>query len=345
MAVLVPENILIIKPSSLGDVVHALPVLAKLSKTFPESKISWLVGTAAAPLVERNPRLDRIYLFRRGKGELTAAIALAKRLRKARFDCVVDLQGLLRSALFAFATGAPRRIGLSDAREGATHFYTDVVKVEDKMHAVDRYLAVGEALGFDAKEPVFSIDAGDEAQASIERMLGAGDEPLPQPYVVLSLGARWRSKVYPAKNFLEAARLIRERFGGTVFLVGTRSEAGAAGKVVEEGLGEGVVNLVGRTSLSEAVALFSRADFVLTGDTGLLHVADALGVPLVAVFGPTDPELTGPYFQRSRVLVENICGAAPCMKRDCEGECCRAMKAVSPEAVFEKAVEVLEATL
>jgi ADP-heptose:LPS heptosyltransferase len=209
------------------------------------------------------------------------------------------------------------------------------------MHAVDRYLKVGEILGFDGKGPAFRIDAGERAHRSVKKMLDSSQGGLPRPYVALSLGARWRTKVYPPANFLEAARMIRERFGGTIFLVGTYGEAGRAVETVEAGLGGGMVDLVGRTSLSEVVALFSMADLVITADTGLLHVADALGTPLVAVFGPTDPALTGPYFQRNNVLTDNVCGNSPCMKRDCPGEYCRAMEAVSGGRVFEMAADIL----
>lgn len=342
-----PENILIIKPSSLGDVVHALPVLAKLKDTYPSARVSWLAGTAAAPLVENNRRLDRVYYFRRAGNPvrvLRRGVGLARELHREGFDCAIDLQGLLRSALFAAATRAPQRIGLSNAREGAARFYTHKAAVDPSGHAVDRYLAVGEILGFSPEEPFFELSAPQWAHSSVERTLHSAGGP-PRPHVALSPGARWASKLWPAENFIDAGRLILERFGGTLFLVGTESEAGAAGRRIEAELGGGVVNLIGRTSLEEVIALFSKLDLLITPDTGLMHVADALGLPLVAVFGPTDPRRTGPYFQRDHVVTADVCDESPCLERECRRGACEAMSAVTGGMVFERAAGILEASL
>jgi lipopolysaccharide heptosyltransferase I len=341
----VPENILVIKPSSLGDVVHSLPVLAKLRSAFPDARISWLIGLAAAPLIESNPNLDRVIYFHRRRGGPVTTIGenlrLARALSRENFDCVIDLQGLLRSALFARATRAPRRVGLSDAREGASHFYSDVVAVNGVMHAIDRYLKVGEVLGFDPEEPVFSLEVPQAAHRTAEKLLEGTPHP-PRPFIAFSPGARWHTKVWPRANFIEAGRLIIERFGGTILLVGTVSEAGDAAAEIENALGDPVVNLVGRTTLEELVAVFGRLDLLVTPDTGLMHIADAIGLPLVAVFGPTDPARTGPYFQRERVLRSDVCPESPCLKRRCDRGFCDAMQAVSGEEVFRRVAAILE---
>lgn len=341
-----PENILIIKPSSVGDVVHALPVLSKLRVAFPQARISWLVGTAAAPIVESSRRLDRVFYFHRRRGgplgTLKAGLRLAGELSREGFDCAIDLQGLLRSAFFAWASRAPQRVGLSDAREGARFFYTDVAKVSPGMHAVERYLEVGDVLGFDTGNPEFVIDVPQGARRSVARMLESGPESFPRPHFALSPGARWQSKLPPAENFSELARLLLGKFGGTVFLVGTPGEAGRAAEQIASSVDGNVVNLVGRTSLDEIAALFARLDILITPDTGLMHIADALGLPLVAVFGPTDPVKTGPYFQRDRVLTSDVCSRAPCFKRRSVHEYCDAMTAVSGREVFDRACAVLE---
>jgi len=334
------RNILIIKPSSLGDVVHALPVLAKLKGAYPDARISWLVGAAAAPILASNAKIDRLIYFRRrseglGRG-VKAQVSLLRRLAAGRFDCVVDLQGLLRSALWAFSTRARRRVGLDDAREGARFFYTDVVRLDGRMHAVDRYLRVGNVLGFDAEEPEFEISVPGAVRRSVDAVI----EKYPRPFFALSLGARWPSKNWPAANFADAARRLLERFGGTVFLVGARQSLADA-KEIEENVPSGVVNLAGRTNLEELVALVAKADLFVTPDTGSMHVADALGTPLVAVFGPTDPARTGPYFQRERVVTAAPpCREAPCLRRECSDMAC--MRNITGEAVFLKAAAVLE---
>lgn len=345
----VPENILIIKPSSLGDVVHALPVLAKLKDTYPAARVSWLAGTAAAPLVENNPHLDRVHYFRREGNPvhvLRRGVGLARELYREDFDCAIDLQGLLRSALFTAATRAPLRVGLSNAREGAARFYTHRARVNPSEHAVDRYLEVGEILGFSPEDPLFELAAPGWAHSSVDRTLNAAGKP-PRPYVALSPGARWRSKLWPTENFIDAGRLILGKFGGTLFLVGAEGEAGAAGRRIAAELGGGVVNLIGRTSLEEAIALLSKVDLLVTPDTGLMHVADALGLPLVAIFGPTDPGRTGPYLQSDHVVTADVCDERPCLERECPRGwgACEAMSAVAGRMVFERAVDILEASL
>lgn len=343
------RNILIIKPSSLGDVVHGLPVLTKLRRRYPEARISWLVGTPAAPLVEANPQLDSIIHFRRGAAGALGALKatgshfdLVRRLAREKFDCVVDLQGLLRSAGMAAATLAPRRIGLSDAREGARAFYTEIVPVERGAHAVDRYLQVGRALDFPATAPEFNLHVADAARLSIERFMGELPTGLRRPYVALSPGTRWPSKDWPAREFAAAASLLQEHFGATIFIIAARSSAPDAA-YIERAVGRDVVNMAGRTSLAEMAALLARMDLLITPDTGTMHIADALAVPLVAVFGPTDPARTGPYFQRSNVITAaGACDKAPCLRRDCPGRGGACMAGVAAGAVFAKASTLLE---
>jgi heptosyltransferase I len=342
----VPNNVLIIKPSSLGDVIHGLPVLAKIRATYPDARISWLVGTPAAPLVESNPNLNHIFYFRRNGGTigtLKSYWRLVRDLKAQKFDCVVDLQGLARSAVIAYMTGAPRRIGFENARERAARvFYNEKVRCDWTGHAVDRCLQVGKALGFDAKEPSFSLTPPVEALGAVERIIAGnnGHGPLPRPYIVLSPGSRWPSKHWPAANMADAAKRMQERFGGTYFITGTADDAEDA-KVIAGAIPEAAIDLVGRTSLAETVALISRADLVLTPDSGPMHFADALGTPLVAVFGATDPERTGPYFQRKRVVrAEGVCPKAPCFRRGCSDMKC--MDAISGAEVFAKMAAVLE---
>jgi lipopolysaccharide heptosyltransferase I len=339
------KNVLIIKPSSLGDVVNALPVLAKMREKYPDARISWLVGTAAAPIVESNPQLDRVFRFRRDGGVapkgLAAHYALVRELTSAAFDCVIDLQGLLRSALLARVTGAPVRVGFDDAREGARYFYTERVDPGGVRHAVDRCLLVGAKLGFDAANPRFSLNVPEGARRSAERIFESPSGVRPLPYVVLSPGARWASKLWPAANFADAARKLSRRVGGTYFVTGTPGESDETARAIVAALGDSAVNLVGRTSLEETIALISRADLLVTPDSGPMHVADALGTPLVAVFGPTDPECNGPYFQRKRVVrAEGACAQAPCLKRRCNDPKC--MTSITGDRVAGVAAAVLE---
>lgn len=340
------ENILVVKPSSIGDIVHSLPVLAKLRAKYPKARISWLVEASLAPLVEANPLLDAVIPFRRRAGgavkTLLAQRELLARLGRERFDLVIDLQGLLRSAIFTYATGAPKRVGLSDAREGARFFYTDVVEVKNGMHAADRYLRVGEAVGFAASGPEFRLEVARAARGSALGVLSGPDGAYARPNIAFSLGARWPSKNWPAANFADAGRRLVARTGGTVFILGAASARKESEEIVKA-MGAGAVNLVGRTSLAELAAVIGEMDVVVTPDTGVMHMADALGKRIVAVFGPTDPAKTGPYFQRANVMVaKNVCELMPCMRRDCPRSDTICMKSVSGEEAALAAERQLE---
>src|SRR5262245_18476885 len=200
-----PDRIAIIKPSALGDVVHALPVLSALRARYPGSHITWVVNKAYEPLLAGHPHLDATLPFDRGmflKGALKAALyshGFANRLRKQRFDLVIDLQGLLRTGLMCAATGATRKVGFANAREGAANFYTETVDVPDAdaLHAVDRYLRVASYLGAEGRPVRFVVPVRPDEQAAVDRDLAA----LPRPWIAVAVGARWATKRWPAAAF------------------------------------------------------------------------------------------------------------------------------------------------
>ena len=193
-----PKRIALIKPSALGDVVHALPVLSALRHRFPAARLTWVVNAAYEPLLAGHPDLDATLPFDRGafrNGVLTAShysLRFAGELRRRHFDLVIDLQGLLRTGLMCAATGAPRKVGFANAREGATRFYTDHVPVPDadRVHAVDRYWRVAEYLGAGAGPKRFVVPLRPAELAAAERELA----PLPRPWVALAVGSRWVTK-------------------------------------------------------------------------------------------------------------------------------------------------------
>jgi heptosyltransferase I len=309
-----PKNILLIKPSSLGDVVHALPVLNLLRRRFAGAKITWLLSRACAGLLEGHPQLDEIMLFDRKRlgqawrswralGELRE---FARDLRGRRFDLVVDLQGLLRSGWMAWRSGAAARAGFANAREGAWLFYNLRVPIETiEQHAVDRYLHVAEALGC-GREPVesrFHVTAEDRAAVAdmVERA---------ERYAVVLPGANWSTKRWPAERFAELIALMRGRYGLKAVVAGAADAVELAPKLGAD------INLAGRTSLRQLVALLERASLVVANDSGPMHIAAALGRPLVAIFGPTNPVRTGPYGRMDCVVRANV-DCAPCYSRKC----------------------------
>lgn len=317
-----PKRILIIKPSSLGDIVHALPVLAAARRTHPSSHIAWLAGESFAPLLQGHPLLDEVIVFeRRRYGRILRQPALmtdfwrfTRALRQQHFDLVLDLQGLFRSGYLCWATGARRRVGFAAARELSWVFYSQrVATPAQALHAVDKNLALARAAGL-IVEPVEFPLALTVAELDAARAAVGGAVPRANPFVAVVLGARWESKRWPDAKFAELINTLHAHGTPCVLLGGPDERAHADGIVRQSHVAPR--NLVGQTSLRALVATLSLAGLVVALDSGPLHVGAALGRPTLGLFGPTDPRRTGPYGFTSRVVTHPV-PCAPCLRRVC----------------------------
>jgi len=294
---------LIIKPSSMGDVVQALPVLTALKETYPRAHVSWLVAKAFAGILEGHPRLDEVIVFDRERfGRFTFSLTVAAEfvrflaaLRRRRFTTVIDLQGLFRSGLLALATGAPARVGFRGARELAPLFYTAEVSLgRHVVHAVDRYLAVARRIGLGIPEARDHLPVPAEARSAIRRRLAEAGLRPDEPFIAVCAYARWPTKQWPADRFAAVLDRMRAEAGARAVLVG--SEAACPGaRTIADRMAEPPIDLTGTTTLKELSAVLGEARVMLTNDSGPMHVAAAVGRPVVAIFGPTNPMRTGPY--------------------------------------------------
>jgi lipopolysaccharide heptosyltransferase I len=365
------ERILLIKPSAVGDVIHTLPVLAKLRARYPKARIDWLLTPAISELIERHPALSRAihfdrHVFARWWRNWRSAVSLARflaRLRWANYDLVIDLHGQFRSALVALATGAPTRIGFdrpfdgprsqsdrqlvaeayrhgwTGAREGAWLAYTHRIRIPNiDTHAVDRYLWLGPLLGLDEGPPEFQVPVPPEAQARISTLLKSHGL-LEQPLAVLVPGTLWETKHWHVEGFAQVAHHLVNT-GRAVVLAGSPGERGRCKTVAD--LCPKVCDLSGQTTLSELAALLQRAEICVTNDSGSMHLAVALGRPVVSVFGPTDPVWIGPY-RRPGAVVRAEVPCAPCylrkVRRCPNGHAC--MQQVTANMVIECAERML----
>jgi lipopolysaccharide heptosyltransferase I len=327
------RRVAIIKPSALGDIVHSLPVLTALRARYPEAHITWVVNRGYEALLHGHPDLDETLPFERAgrAGLLFAALNFGRflsRLRRQRFDLVLDLQGLLRSGLMTSATGAPRRVGLTSAREGASLFYTDVIPVGDvrTLHAVDRYWRAALALGAPAGPPRFRVPLTDSAQRWAEAALRGS----PRPWLVLGVGSRWQTKRWPPEHFAALARRAQGAFGGTAVFVGAGDEVVAAEHTASLLAGP-VRDFTGRTTLPQLTALLSLADVMVANDTGPLHLAAALGRPVVAPYTCTQVRLTGPYAAAGGAVETAVWCKGSLRKRCARMEC---MAELTPERLW-----------
>ena len=346
-------KILIIKPSSLGDVIHALPFLNAVKESFPAARIDWVISKNLKGILEDNPLINELIIFNKDAWKsvknlpetLSDISSLRKTLQSKRYDMVVDLQGLLRSGLIAFSTPGTSKIGFADSREGSRYFYDKKVSANGASHAVDRCLVVAKEIGARVNNVAFPLHIDNAASLKIKKLIGDLDE-----YIVIVPSARWLTKRWPAERF---ASLIK-KVSAPCVITGSKGDMKIAQKIMGHKLQstehrvqntahkDKVINLCGKTGLKELVALIAGAKAVVSNDSGPMHIAAALDIPTVAIFGPTDPSKTGPYGwqtnRRLRVLKADI-PCSPCRKKKCDEFIC--MENISVEMVLKALNEYL----
>ena len=299
------NRILIVRLGALGDVVHAIPVAAALRRAFPAARIDWLVSAKYREILDLVPVIDRRLVINdrpsTGSGRAepggTSLLTAIRELRRSRYDIAIDLQGLIKSAVLARASGAPRVVGFSSryARERAARFfYTDaydpgrggLYDARETRHVVDINLGLLGVLGITAPAREFPIEAIDSDAARSAREQAGG------PYALLNPGAAWPNKRWPPERLAAIATALRARHGlMSVVLWGPGEEALAAA-VAAGANGAAVVSP--KTTIADLVALARRAALMVSGDTGPTHIAAALGTPIVGIYGPTRPARNGP---------------------------------------------------
>ncbi len=347
-------KILILKPSSLGDVIHALPVLRLLKLHFPNAEIFWWIDSALAPLIEGDPDLAGVVRFERkrwGKPRHWPEMFQSIRwLRAQNFDLVIDLQCLARSAIFAWLTRGKLTVGLDEVREGARAFYDVAVpRASYYTHAVDWYLTVLPALGVPVHKNFDWLPERKEISTEVKRKWPAESSKLKtqnSKLILLQPGARWKNKRWPAEHFSELVLALGEEFPEARFAVLGSKDDQPLGEIIARSAPEQVLNLCGATSLPEMIEWVRLCDLLITNDTGPMHVAAAMGKPLIALFGPTEPRRTGPYGQLQNVLQLNL-PCSPCMKSTCHfekpEECLRGLSPVTVLGRVEKILRQISA--
>jgi lipopolysaccharide heptosyltransferase I len=296
------KNILIIKPSSLGDIVMALPALSALRKSFPEAKISWFIRPEFAPLLKNHPHLTETILFDRkflGKAwfnprAMAALLSLIWRLNRSKFDVVIDLQGLFRTASLSWLSGCKRRFGMADAGELAHIFYTHkIAQDRNCIHLVDYYLKIVQTAGASKTQVQFLLPVDPAAADAVNRLLKTkGIEP--NNYAVFVPTSAHRDKCWPVERFAALADKISSQFGLSIIATGAAFEKSAVERL-RNLANVPIANFAGATSLSELVALLKAAKLVVSNDTGPGHIAAALGIPIVLIFGRSNPARVAPY--------------------------------------------------
>ena len=324
------NNILIIKMSSLGDVIHALPTLYALRKRFPKARITWAVHPAFAALIPCAPWVDEIYFIDRKRiRQLSYWRELRQDLHARHFDVVIDLQMLAKSALVSFLSGGKRRVGNWDAREGSFLVSAPIKGPHQKGHVIEQLLDVAAYLGCDTSEIRFPIREHKKETETVRRLLA--ENGIEGRYVVLVPGTRGEHKKWPLAYWGELAKRLADD-GIFSVISGSPGEEEMGEEIKKNSPSSRTVNLIGKTNLLELCALDEMAALHISGDTGPLHIANAMGTPLIALFGPTLPDRSGP--------IGNPAGEA--LLAEDPGKETTKMETISVDAVYELARKKLK---
>ncbi|MGV8075289.1 MAG: lipopolysaccharide heptosyltransferase I [Syntrophobacteraceae bacterium] len=322
-----PAKILIVKPSALGDIVHSLPFLAALKDRFPASEVHWVVAKGFQGLLEDNPLIAKLWVIEKDQWKrysrmhhtMFALRDLFQRLREERFDIVVDLQGLFRSGVISRATGAKYRIGFKEAREGSSFFYTHKVRGGKDIHAIERYHRVASYLGCATHDLHYPMPPPLQDSSLVHS--------LPQDYIVIAPAAGGEAKKWPAERF----GLLASELPCRSLVVAGKPDEHLVRQVVNASRGK-AVSLAGKTSLRELIEIIRHARLLVSNDSGPMHIAAALNVPVFALFGPTNPARTGPYGNIHTNISAGL-SCSPCYKRKkCKNWNC--MEAITVENVL-----------
>lgn len=326
------RHILLIKPSSLGDIVHAMPTCAAIRRAYPKARLTWLVKREWAGLVERIDGVDRVWPV---ESTFKGWLSQVSLLRAERFDLVVDLQGLFRSAAIGWLSGSSLLVGFANGREGSPWFYSRRVPVpQSEMHAVDRYLLAAKAVGeMESGAPQFRFRIPQTDYEEVDRLLSRSGIASGTRWIAMNVSARWPTKRWPAASFAEVAdRLQQEGYGAVVIIGGSDERADVA--AVSAMMKTPATDLAGATTVGLLPALLSRASLLIANDSGPMHIAAAVGTAVVALFGPTSAVRTGPYGVGHDVLSGKV-PCSPCFSRTCHNmlplEC---LRLVSPQQVL-----------
>ena len=335
------KNILIIKMSALGDVMHAIPCAAALRELYPNARITWIVHPQFGTFIPEPPIVDEVIYFDKKafskmslKNKLKYFLEMRALLRSKNFDLVLDLQGLFKSAVIAWLTNCPNRYGYNDMREGSGLISKAVHGVNDKGHIVQQYLDVIRFLGSKVKEPSFPMPALIKEKNVMQALLKQTFTNIDKQNIVAVVpGAGWVTKEWPVRFFITLCKkLIEDK--KYIVLVGAGAEVEKCATIEAALDKKYVLNLANKTNLKELAALMGSVDLCIGGDTGPVHIAAAMGCKIIALFGASSGHRAGPYGDKVTVIsTDEKC--APCFKRKCPlNKNC--MEKISVDKVLEK---------
>ncbi len=345
-------KILIVKLSAIGDVIHTLPSLNAIKRHYPDAHITWLIEEAASSLIVEHEALYRVIISKRKKWvkgifgssclkNIKETYQFLKELRDTKYDLIIDFQGLLKSAtLIALARGK-RKTGFDKGMEHMEYSYIflneRIPPVNMDNHALLRNLMLINALGIKSKEIEYKLPVSFYTHKITDELLerhGIKDARL---LVAINPVAKWITKLWDNRKFALLADRLIEKYNASVIFTGSQSDRSTIDNILS-GMSYGAVNLAGETTLKTLAALYEKTKFLISTDTGPMHMAAAIDTPVIALFGPTAPWRTGPFGAKHKILRSGpYC--SPCFKRHCSTKDC--MNQISVEQVMDAVSSIL----
>lgn len=333
-------NILIVKLSAIGDVIHTLPALAALRKLYPDANITWAIEEASSDLITDHPYLDKVIISHRKRwiddlrhGRISKPFnemkSFLKELKAQSYDLVIDFHGLLKSAIIVFLSSGKRKLGYDNLQEMSAFFLNEKIPEDMNKHAVDRYLDFLRYLGADIEEPEFLIPIREENISRIERFLQVNNINKKDRFVAVSPIALWDTKLWEDERFARLCDRITEELEVRIIFTGSDRRKL---DIIQSRMRFPAVNLGGKTTLRDLAYLYQLSSLLITTDSGPMHIAAAVGTPVVALFGPTDPSRTGPYGMGHTVMRKELY-CSPCFLKKCDSIKC--MRDLTVEEVYD----------
>ncbi len=355
------ENILIIKLSSIGDCLLSTPAVESIRKGYPDSFITWLIEDKAKDIAFLNPYANEVLVIDKNNFKFKDYLSLIKKLRRRRYDLSIDLQGVDRTSIFAFLSGARIRCYEEYATLGFLGNKKIIRKGRPLEHAVKFYLFLAENCGgAKVEEPELKLLTSEEdkrfAADFLENNFNADDDVNKGIFIGINPGGTWKTKKWPVKYFIELSKKLIDYFNANIIIFGGSGEEYLAGDILKALNSRKAASAVGKTNLKQAKELLAKTSFFITPDSGLMHIASSIeSLKTIALFGPTDSRLTGPVGKNWTLLKGNLM-CIPCFKKDCplnksdktdnnnHAECVLCMKRITPDSVFDIIKKDLEKT-
>jgi lipopolysaccharide heptosyltransferase I len=334
------KRIFVVKPSSFGDIVQSLPVAGMLKEQYKGASVWWLANSNYLDLFRLIPAVDKTIAFERQKwGKIRSIFqtipeifSFLMNIRRKRFDIVLDLQGLFRSGIIAWLTGAPIRIGFGDTRDFAYIFYNNkVYPTKDMLHAQERYFYLTGQITSAAKpRGILNIPVSEKRWA--ESVWGN------KLKIAVNPGGRWDTKRWPVEKYSYVLNEILKKHNARIVILGDKNDKSVTKEILTRSPSD-ITDLVGKTNFIELTAILNKADLLITNDSGTMHLADYLNVPMIALFGPTDPRKTGPK-GKDVIIIKSDMKCSPCFKRICDMNKC--MQAIDEKTVVSAVEDILK---